>query len=184
MLAVLQRLAQLRYAERQRASSFVASLPVGTEAPDFTVSGLSIERQDVSAVTNETGRIALFLSVACSVCQELIESLLHTKHAGWGTIVVLCEGDAAGCADMAQRLSGMVDVLYDGNGRTAARYGISAFPTTVAIGHDRRILGYGNPTTMLELKDFVTANTGVPKNEPPRKVQSVVDQERSSCVRT
>jgi len=149
ILALLQRLEKLRQLI-DHGGLAKGRLPVGTAAPEF--SGVDQFGQQVG-LGNLDGRggVILFLSPDCIACKALVDSIGSLADELPLTIA-LCRGEKEACAAFSTGLGPAIQLLPDPSGETAALYGASAFPTSVAIDRNLKIRNYGHPKAIEDLK--------------------------------
>ena len=155
VLAILQQLAQFRRLIEQGSSIGSNGLPIGSRAPEFSGG----DSQSGSGVQDLDGRggLILFLSSDCSVCNALVDSISRLgKDNHLPYTFALCVHDREACSELLYRMGSKVQPITLGAEETAARYGVSGFPTAIAVDERRRIRGYGHPNDGESLKRFFT----------------------------
>jgi peroxiredoxin len=130
---------------RNGESAAIAALPVGHTVPDFTLSdraGTGLTLSKVAA--NEKLVLVNFWGAWCGPCRLEMPGFekMYTDTANKGLQILAVDEE-----DTPEELETYLKkrplsfpVLRDSGGVIAKRFGIRAFPTTVLVGHDGRIL--------------------------------------------
>lgn len=124
------------------ASARPAAHPAGAAAPSFTLAG----RAGPVSLDSLRGRVVLvdFWASWCEPCRGSFPWLaaLHARYAEKGLAIVAIDLDKR--RDLADaflaEFQPPFQVAFDPAGETAARYRVSAMPSSVLIGADGRVL--------------------------------------------
>lgn len=154
VLALLRQLTELRRLIEAGGLQADDRLPVGSPAPEFSGVDLRSGEQVRMDSLSWFGGVMLFLSPDCGVCKGLAEGLRQPATDGLPRIVVFCQGEEQACSRFVKRLDPEVHLLVKGAKKTAALYHVSGFPTAIAVDRKQRIVGYGHPENVGDLKDF------------------------------
>jgi thiol-disulfide isomerase/thioredoxin/uncharacterized membrane protein YphA (DoxX/SURF4 family) len=130
-------------------------LPIGTEAPDFTLSGLYGETTTLEAlVSADNPVLAVFTDPDCGPCNAMLPRIAGWQgdHAGALTIAVLTRGSAEDNRAKV-REHGIVNVWLDPDQTVYDAFEVPGTPAAVLIDTQRRIASptYGGAEAMAAL---------------------------------
>ncbi len=127
----------------------VAKVPVGVDAPDFTLDTLSGQKLRLQ---DQRGRIVMinFWASWCAPCRQEMPHLirLHEKYraAGFTLLGVNIDEDRKVAAAMAERIGVKFPVLLDTDKKVTGQYDMGAMPATLILDRKGRVrfvhLGY------------------------------------------
>ncbi len=133
------------------SSVALAKVPVGAEAPDFTLqtlSGTQLRLQE------QRGRVVMinFWASWCAPCRQEMPHLIriHEKYrsAGFVLLGVNIDDDPKVAASMAERIGVKFPVLLDTEKKVTRLYDMGAMPATLILDRKGRVrfshLGYQN----------------------------------------
>jgi peroxiredoxin len=118
-----------------------AGLPVGSEAPGFSLKGLDEQEVDLDELLSLRRPLLLvFTDAGCAPCHELLPeiSAWQVEHEEALTVALAAQGSA----EELRRSSGeheLENVLLDEGGELFGRYEADATPSAVLIGSDRTV---------------------------------------------
>ena len=132
-------------------SAAEARLPIGSAAPEFR----RFEQRSLNGSGRPVmpgGKIILFLSTTCSVCNDLSGSIGQTPKNQLPQIIAFCEGKQENCERYRSKLRANTNFLVDADGQIAEEYRVSGFPTAVVVDDGQVIRGYGHPKDVDSLR--------------------------------
>lgn len=145
MLNLLRQVSTLRQFAASDSFAKKTPLPIGSEAPPFAMPDRRIGEQIALQELKPQGGVILFLTSTCPMCRELAEKIPAKGMVGISRVLAFCQGDEHGCRELMAALGLSIRAVFDAYGETAARYGVSGFPTAVVIDGELMIRGYGHP---------------------------------------
>ncbi len=130
---------------RSGASADVGKLAPGSTVPDFTLAdGSGTELTLSSVAADEKLVIVDFWGAWCGPCRLEMPALekLYTDSTTKGLqILAVDEGDSRAALDAYLKKRPLnFPMLRDSTGDIAERFGVRAFPTTVLVGRDGKII--------------------------------------------
>lgn len=114
-------------------------IPVGAEAPDFSLVPLGASGEQRMSLANLHGShrlLVAFTSSECAYCSEVYDSLDNAR--GNAAMAVIIGGDLAR-AEAIRRQYPHLTFLFDAEQSAATAYGVSAFPAAVVIEPEGQI---------------------------------------------
>jgi len=172
VLAVLQKLEELRQLAERGGLTRDDWLPAGSPAPQVTGLDFRSGRPVSSRDLDGRGGLILFLSPECSVCKGLADSLRQPATDGLPPIIAFCQGSGKACATFAARLGYDIPLVLDEVRETATSYRVSGFPTAVVVDSQHRIRGYGNPENVEAIRRLVARSQAGGLGEAGSKAKS------------
>ncbi|HTM02984.1 MAG TPA: hypothetical protein VL173_05745 [Vicinamibacterales bacterium] len=135
---------------------------IGDLAPGFTATNLrNGELVDSVADAPAHEYALIFVKAGCRNCKTLMGAIARTQY----DYVLVCRGDHTLSEAFASTINAHVPILED-DGHISAQYGIERSPTVVIIA-DRRVRGYGQPTTADAFKQLWQYSLS-PERQPAR----------------
>lgn len=123
------------------------TLRLGTPAPEFIASELFTGERIASATWRGARSVLVFVSPACSVCEDAAAEMRAFTTKSDMRLVGICRGGPQGCAQFAHANLPNVPVLLDNDGAIAQAFRIEQTPTAVEIDEEGRVYRYGYPRT-------------------------------------
>jgi peroxiredoxin len=129
------------------ACSFARPLPVGSEAPDFTLPLADSGEVTLSRLNKENPVLVIFWATWCPTCREEIPAVndLYEKKTAQGLkiLAVNIEEKRSTVEEFIKKQSIRYPVALDERGVTSEAYGLSGVPVVVFLEKGGKILYYG-----------------------------------------
>ncbi len=166
LIAVVRQLGIIH--ERLPRSPFADLIPVGEEAPDFTlpdIAGYQFVLHDRLTDLEAPWLVLLFVDSRCEICRATLESVSSYWHSRTATAVaessdvpafdlaILSRGDAAVTATLVEGLL-LPDVLVEGSG-VFEQYGIAAEPFVLVLDRQGRLQARGGTNEAERIVELV-----------------------------
>lgn len=144
-----RRLARASPQSDPSAGAQVPGLPIGTEAPDFTLPDLDGRLVSRDSLL-EDGRplLLVFASPTCGPCHALMPEIGRWQAALGDSIKFVVIESGAGNAEVLRRTltaAGEATILHEEDRETAERYGASATPIGLAVSSAGKIASQPMP---------------------------------------
>lgn len=149
-----------------------AELPVGAQAPSFSLPSADGTRIGLDALLNRGRPIALvFIGPSCSSCQDMLPDFARWQSTLVEriTIALLSRGSVREIRAMVEPY-GLENVLALDNRDVPTAYGMRATPSVVIIGRDGRIASRPHSTpamTEAVIRNALYADPGPPHSDHP-----------------
>jgi hypothetical protein len=146
----------LRQASLSDAQNTRNSLPVGADAPGFSLLDLRSGRTHELRSGQGFGRVLLFLSPSCSFCLDIVRRLNRLPSDGLLRVVPICFGAERDCKRLLDRLPDTLPLLSDPSRDVSRRFGFSGVPGAITLTPLGRIRAYSHPTTAEDVLNLVS----------------------------
>jgi hypothetical protein len=129
--------------------------PPGMKAPRLRGTDLRTGAGVESADLRGGEAVLLFLSTGCRICRRLVDGIGRLSELSPSSCLVVCHGDAPGCAGLVEALDREIAVVLDEDGAMSESYGVRKTPVAFVLDADGRILSSGSPEHGGELEEMV-----------------------------
>jgi len=113
------------------------------------------DRPVSTAISDTQAFVALFLSVACPLCRDIVLYLHSLDEVRLKRIVLLCVGASEDCTFLCGALSQRAVLVFDTQRKIAAGSGILGFPTGVLIDSRGRVISVAGGLTIAKLLELL-----------------------------
>lgn len=159
ILVVLQALILLgltrAFAEMRGATPERPSLK-GQRAPQFSAVDLAGHPITTATMAGKPA-VLLFVSPSCASCRVTLAELRAIASDTTRDLTVVCEGEDAGCRELAAEYSLAHPMVADASGELKRIFGVIGTPMAVRISAEGVIESYGEPARE-ELEQLLTAS--------------------------